>query len=101
MQSDQNQIKLSDLLKLAKRNVSWQNVTPRSEKNYHKTDSQTVVHVSEMQQNIIKIMHACLLDLKNFILKDTQIPVLMMFKLEDRPCTLPSYSALSTWKSPL
>lgn len=48
MQSDENQIKFSNLLKLAKRNVSWQNITPRSEKSDHKTDNQTVMHVSEM-----------------------------------------------------
>lgn len=63
MQSDQNQIKLSNLLKLSKRNVSWQNLTPRSEKSDQKTDSQTAVHVSEMQQNVREMMHGCLLDL--------------------------------------
>lgn len=41
MQSDQNQIKLLNLLKPAKRNVSWQNITTRSEKSDHKTDSQS------------------------------------------------------------
>lgn len=74
MQAYQNQTKLSNLLELAKTNVRWQNLTPRSEKNDHKTESQTVMHVSEVQQNKRETMHGCLLDLNNFILKDTQIP---------------------------
>lgn len=67
MQSDQNQIKLSNLLKLAKRNVNWQIITPRSEKSDQKTDCQTVVHVSEMQQNVRQMMHGfCLIEITSY-----------------------------------
>lgn len=99
LQAYHKQTKLSNLLKLAKGNVSWQNLMPRransdQQRGRWKWATTAKQECTCQKCSKTKSLHmrqvtcGCLLYLKYDFLKDTQMPALTMFKLEKARWTL-------------